>query len=118
MTADFALARNDRFRQARSFFRRFDAVFIRFRIDEFERVGRGYFLVELFILAVIKKSFETLARAEPKMIAAMLADLLRFFQLAFIERGVAFQTFDEDAFGFDLAFFIGGLTLRVSVFFD
>jgi hypothetical protein len=52
MSADCSFAGNDGFGQTRRFFRRFDALDIRFCVNEAERIGARYFLVELFVIAV------------------------------------------------------------------
>jgi len=84
----------------------FEPLFVWFGVNEFERVGGDYFFVELFVFAVVKQRIQTISRAEPKMITAMRADLKRFFEFAFVERAVAFQTFDENTFGFYFALFV------------
>ena len=43
------------------------------------------------------------------MIAAVRADLQRFFKFPLVKRVVAFETFNENAFGFDALYFVGGL---------
>jgi hypothetical protein len=50
------------------------------------------------------------------MIAAMLADLERFFEVGFKQRGITLVAFDEDAFGLDHALF-GGHALDLLILF-
>src|SRR4051812_16078700 len=103
MNANLSNTRDDRFRKTGSFLRLFDPIFIRFGIDEFERVSRRYFSVEFFVLSIFEEHRKPVARGKSKMVIAMSADLLRILELARIQWVLALRTLYENALCADLS---------------
>ena len=74
---------------------------VRFKIDEFQRVGRNQIRIENFVLVVIKKLSQAGSRVNPEMLVAFRADVVILFQVLFPDDLPAAVALDPQPFGPD-----------------
>jgi hypothetical protein len=96
MAPDFATRVDDGFGEARRFFRLVEPRRIGLGVNKLERVNRYHFRVQFFKLALVEKHVESLSRANAKVIAAVLANLVRLLKFARVEVRFTSVAFDED----------------------